>query len=88
MSKPTGIEGVMVLHSRGVVTDVEALNQIINYASESDVDELVSGIPARLIALLKERLAAVPASDEGWEATIYIFGGTIPRVASDDYEAK
>jgi hypothetical protein len=69
MSKPTRIEEVMILHSRGIVTDAEALNQIIDYASESDVDELVSGIPARLIALLKERLAAAPTSDEGWEAT-------------------
>jgi hypothetical protein len=88
MPKPTGYEGVISLHRRGVITDLEAVNQIIDYAGESDVKELVSRVPAALIVLLKERLATAPTSDEGWGRTIHIFGGTSPRVPSYDREAE
>ncbi|MFO0956985.1 MAG: hypothetical protein U0800_05895 [Isosphaeraceae bacterium] len=79
MPKPTPVQFLLRMYKRGGMADHEAVGQVIDLAGESDPSELVSQLPPDLLAKVRRKLDEAPTTDEGWDKTLFIFGGSYGR---------
>jgi hypothetical protein len=67
------------MYQRGDMTDHMAVGCVIDLAAEIDPWELVSQLPADLLAKVRRKLDEASTTDEGWGRTLFIVGGTFDR---------
>lgn len=85
MPKPTPVEFLLRMYRRGGMTDHEVVGRVIDLAAETDPSELISQLPADLLARVRRKLDEAPTTEEGWDRTLIIVGGTFDR--DFDWEA-
>jgi hypothetical protein len=76
MPKVSDHQRLLDLYRRGVLTELEAANRIIELAVESDVNELVSHLPPELLMRVQRAVAEAPTTEDGWGQLIYIWAGS------------
>jgi hypothetical protein len=84
--KPTGVQSLLRMYRRGVLTDREVTTRVIDLAAEADVAELASQLPTDLLASVRRVLDESPTTEEGWGRMLLIRGGTF--TADYDPEAE
>jgi hypothetical protein len=86
MPKPTGVQFLLRMYRRGALTDREAAARVIDLVAEADVAELVSQLPADLLARVRRELKESPTTEEGWGRMLLIRGGTFTADYDPDVE--